>query len=335
MKTQKLIPQFTSAGAAVPLSLFVFVFLFLAAVCAPTCAQDNGANENGALDNVETFCEGDNGCVPDSLVFRWDENNESVLVVETAGQELSATVFLDTRSEGVTSWSYGLRHDPEVLTLLASDCLDDREGFICGTDAADRAVEPFYNYSQVVGEDQGSEAGFISAVVLSFVAPAHLEVERFNSLARLTYSVGEVPPGGTLVRFTAGELRPLPKSPPVGLQIEVGGGGGFPSTVVHGKLDVPFVSFFRGDVNDSGALEVTDAINFLSWMFLGAPPPGCMDAADADNSGNLGLSDAINILTFLFGGGDGPPKDGMLGSGCGPDPEGDDDGLICESYSNC
>lgn len=327
MKSQKTPPLFQLACAAASpcRGLSLILLLVIVGVCAPLCAQDN----------VETFCEGDNACIPDSLVFRWDENNEAVLVLDSVGQDLSATVFLDTRSEGVTSWSYGLRHDPAVLTLLAGDCTDDREGFICGTDAADRAVAPFYNYSEVVGSEQGSEVGFISAVVLSFVAPAHLEAERFNSLARLTYRVGEIPPGGTMVRFVADELRLVPDSPAVGIQIEVGGGGGMPSTLVHGKLELPFVGFLRGDVNDSGALEVTDAINFLTWMFLGGSAPGCMDAADADNNGTLGLSDGINILTFLFGGGDALPKAGLLGSGCAPDPEGEEDGLLCESYSNC
>ena len=201
--------QFACAAASPCRSLSFLLLLVIAGVCAPLDAQDN----------VETFCEGDNTCVPDSLVFRWDENNEAVLVVESVGQDLSATVFLDTRSEGVTSWSYGLRHDPAVLTLLEGDCTDDLEGFICGTDAADRAVAPFYNYSEVVGSEQGSEVGFISAVVLSFVAPAHLEAGRFNSLARLTYRVGEIPPGGTMVRFVADELRPVPDSPAVGIQI--------------------------------------------------------------------------------------------------------------------
>jgi len=331
MKSQKNLPllQFTCTAASPCRSLPFLLLLMIAGVCAPLYAQDN------ALDNVETLCEGDDACVPDSLVFRWDENNEAVLVVEGEGQDLSATVFLDTRSEGVTSWSYGLRHDPAVLTLLAGDCTDEREGFICGTDAADRAVAPFYNYSEIVGSEQGSEVGFISAVVLSFVAPAHLEAERFNSLARLTYRVGEIPPEGTMVRFVADELRPVPDSPAVGIQIEVGGGGGAPSTLVHGKLEIPFAGFQRGDVNDSGVLEVTDAIIFLTWMFLGGPAPGCMDAADADNNGTLGLSDGINILTFLFGGGDALPEDGLLGNGCAPDPEGDDDGLLCESYTNC
>ena len=331
MKSQKTPPlfQFASAAASPCRGLSLILLLVIVGVCVPLCAQDN------TQDNVETFCEGDNTCVPDSLVFRWDENNEGVLVVEGVGQDLSATVFLDTRSEGVTSWSYGLRHDPAVLTLLEGDCTDDLEGFICGTDAADRAVAPFYNYSEIVGSEQGSEVGFISAVVLSFVAPAHLEAERFNSLARLTYRVGEIPPGGTMVRFVADELRPVPDSPAVGIQIEVGGGGGAPSTLVHGKLEIPFTGFLRGDVNDSGALEVTDAINFLTWMFLGGPAPGCMDAADADNNGTLGLSDGINILTFLFGGGDALPEGGLLGDGCAPDPEGEDDGLLCESYSNC
>ena len=326
MKSQKTPPLFQLACAAASpcRGLSLILLLVIVGVCAPLCAQDN----------VETFCEGDNACIPDSLVFRWDENNEAVLVLDSVGQDLSATVFLDTHSEGVTSWSYGLRHDPAVLTLLENDCDEERIGFLCGTDAAEYVVDPFYNLSAIVGEAEGSEAGFISAVILSFVAPAHLPVGQLNSIAKLTYRVGTVPGTGTMVRFVADELRPMPESPAVGVAIEVGAGGGGPQTVVHGRLDVPFVAFRRGDVNDSGALEVTDAINFLTWMFLGGTAPACMDAADADNNGRLGLSDAINVLVFLFGG-DAPPGPATVGGGCEADPEGDDDGLLCESYTNC
>lgn len=326
MRPQKIIPLFHLVGAAASRPLSLLFFLLISAAFAPIRAQDN----------IEIFCEGENLCVPDSLVFRWDENNESVLVVgDDAEGDLAATVFLDTRSNGVTSWSFGLRHDPEVLTLLDTSCTDDQLRFICGTDAAEQLVEPFYLYSQVVGPDQGSEAGFISAVVLSFVAPAHLPADRLNSLAKLTYRPGEIPSEGTMVRFSEGELRPLPESPAVGIQIEVGFDSGGPATLEHGKLEIPFTSFVRGDVNDSGLLEVTDAINLLNWMFLGGLTPTCMDAADADDNGQLGLSDGINILIFLFGGGAAPADPGVLGGGCERDPDGEDDGLLCEVYTSC
>ncbi len=328
MKPQEFGPLLNSPRASIALGLCLLVFLVISGACASSFAQE---------DPAEIFCEGEVSCVPDSFIFRWDENGESVLVLDGEEEELAATVFLDTRSDMVMGWFYGLRHDPAALTLLGNECGEERFGFLCGTDAAEYLVEPSYNHSAVVGEAEGSEAGFISAVILSFVAPAHLPVGRLNSIAKLIYRVGTVPATGTMVRFVSDELRTLPESPTVEVVIEVGGdggGGGGPQTVVHGRLEVPFVAFRRGDVNDSGALEVTDAINFLTWMFLGGPAPACMDAADADNSGGLGLSDAINVLVFLFGG-DAPPGPATVGGGCEADPEGDDDGLLCESYTNC
>ena len=324
MKPQEFGPLLNSPRASSARGRCLLVFLVISGAYASSFAQDH----------AEIFCEGEDSCVPDSFVFRWDENGESVLVLDGEEGELAATVFLDTRSDMVMGWFYGLRHDPAVLTLLENDCDEERIGFLCGTDAAEYVVDPFYNLSAVVGEAEGSEAGFISAVILSFVAPAHLPAGRLNSIAKLTYRVGTVPGTGTMVRFVADELRTLPESPTVGVAIEVGADGGGPQTVVHGRLEVPFVAFRRGDVNDSGALEVTDAINFLTWMFLGGTAPACMDAADADNNGRLGLSDAINVLVFLFGG-DAPPGPATVGGGCEADPEGDDDGLLCESYTNC
>ena len=129
------------------------------------------------------------------------------------------------------------------------------------------------------------------------------------------------------------ELRPGPDTPAVRLSVETGFGGGGPSRLVHGKLEFPSVSFRRGDVNDSGTLEVTDAINLLGWLFLGSPGASCMDAADTDNSGRLDLSDAINILVFLFGG-DLPPGPPLLGEGCAEDREGEADGISCESATS-
>ncbi len=328
MKPQEFDPLLSSPRASIALGLCLLVFLAISGACASSFAQE---------DPAEIFCEGEDSCVPDSFIFRWDENGESVLVLDGEEEELAATVFLDTRSDMVMGWFYGLRHDPAALTLLGNECGEERFSFLCGTDAAEYLVEPSYNHSAVVGEAEGSEAGFVSAVILSFVAPAHLPVGRLNSIAKLIYRVGTVPATGTMIRFVSDELRTLPESPTVEVVIEVGGdggGGGGPQTVVHGRLEVPFVAFRRGDVNDSGALEVTDAINFLTWMFLGGTAPACMDAADADNSGGLGLSDAINVLVFLFGG-DAPPGPATVGGGCEADPEGDDDGLLCESYTNC
>ncbi|MBI4602535.1 MAG: PKD domain-containing protein [Planctomycetes bacterium] len=93
--------------------------------------------------------------------------------------------------------------------------------------------------------------------------------------------------------------------------------------------------FHRGDADDNGSLQLTDAIRILGFLFLGGLAPSCMVAADADDNGTLQLTDAIRILGFLFLGGPppappGPPPE----SSCGSDPPGSPD-LGCETYSNC
>lgn len=59
--------------------------------------------------------------------------------------------------------------------------------------------------------------------------------------------------------------------------------------------------FIRGDLNQSGALSLTDAVQLLRSLFLGDPAAlACRDAADVDDDGRLAVSDAIHLLSFLF-----------------------------------
>ena len=64
---------------------------------------------------------------------------------------------------------------------------------------------------------------------------------------------------------------------------------------------VPFPGeFLRGDSNGDLALDISDAIQTLRWLFVGAEEPKCMDSADANDDGVVDLSDAISTLGFLF-----------------------------------
>ncbi|MBI4605996.1 MAG: hypothetical protein HY721_28865 [Planctomycetes bacterium] len=91
--------------------------------------------------------------------------------------------------------------------------------------------------------------------------------------------------------------------------------------------------FHRGDADDNGVLQLTDAIRVLGFLFLGGVQPGCMDAADADGNNNLQLTDAIRILGYLFLGGVPPEIPGPPPNDCGPDNDGVS--LGCETYVNC
>jgi hypothetical protein len=58
--------------------------------------------------------------------------------------------------------------------------------------------------------------------------------------------------------------------------------------------------FRRGDADGNGAQELTDPIAVLSFLFLGGPEPGCVEAADADDDGVLTIADAVRSLSYLF-----------------------------------
>jgi hypothetical protein len=78
--------------------------------------------------------------------------------------------------------------------------------------------------------------------------------------------------------------------------------------------------FRRGDADANAAIELTDAIFVLEFMFLGGARPSCLDAADADDNGAIELTDAIFILEFMFLGGPAPPAPFP---NCGTDPTAD------------
>ena len=49
------------------------------------------------------------------------------------------------------------------------------------------------------------------------------------------------------------------------------------------------VSFIRGDPNQDGKVNISDAINVLGFLFLGNPTSiACLDAALASQAGNVG-----------------------------------------------
>ena len=89
-------------------------------------------------------------------------------------------------------------------------------------------------------------------------------------------------------------------------------------------------SFVRGDANADGAINMTDAISILSFLFLGGDEPACLDAADTDNNEVVQLTDGIYMLNFLFSGGTPPPPPYP---GCGEDPTTDE--LGCAEFSPC
>ena len=76
--------------------------------------------------------------------------------------------------------------------------------------------------------------------------------------------------------------------------------------------------FLRGDANGDCAVDLSDAIFFLTAWFITGDLLPCPDAADVDDLGDLDLSDAIFSLNFQFQGGRPPPAPGPHNVGVDP-----------------
>ena len=93
----------------------------------------------------------------------------------------------------------------------------------------------------------------------------------------------------------------------------------------------PETGFRRGDADAVGAINLTDGVFLLNFLFLGGGAPPCADAADANDDGTLNITTGVFVFNWLFLGGPLPPAPGP--GACGEDPTPDD--LGCDSYDNC
>jgi hypothetical protein len=64
--------------------------------------------------------------------------------------------------------------------------------------------------------------------------------------------------------------------------------------------------FVRGDCNNDGAVNITDAVCTLEWLFQGGAEPECAVTTNADGLGAVDLTDPVYLLTYLFRGGPAP-----------------------------
>jgi hypothetical protein len=153
---------------------------------------------------------------------------------------------------------------------------------------------------------------------------------------------------GTTVRFGAAEAESVVVQSSRTLTVVTPAGQGVVDVSVMnadgtsvrfgGFRYLPPPSFVRGDVDADERLLVTDAIQTLNYLFLGAGEPPCLDAADIDDDGNLSITDPISFLNFAFLGGEPPPAPGPESCGIDPTPDRTLGGALdlgCLAFSRC
>ena len=90
---------------------------------------------------------------------------------------------------------------------------------------------------------------------------------------------------------------------------------------------VSSVPFRRGDANGDGAVDVSDGVTVLLYLFAEGRA-GCLDALDADGSLVVDVTDAIAVLSYLFLEG-APPAEPFVECGA---VEG---GIGCDARGGC
>jgi hypothetical protein len=73
------------------------------------------------------------------------------------------------------------------------------------------------------------------------------------------------------------------------------------------QASVPFtygaMVLLRGDANASGAVDLSDVIFVLQYLYGDGPGPACRETADVNGDGEVNIADAIALLSYLFAGG--------------------------------
>ena len=103
------------------------------------------------------------------------------------------------------------------------------------------------------------------------------------------------------------------------------------TTVYDGTACVPPEDWFRrGDANDDGAFDMSDAIVILNCVFQNKLCSWCVDAMDANDDGELDMSDAVYLINWRFRHGEAPPAPFPV---CGEDTT-EDENIGC-AYLSC
>lgn len=71
-------------------------------------------------------------------------------------------------------------------------------------------------------------------------------------------------------------------------------------------LDTSVPSYVCGDSDTNGAVNISDAVFLVAFIFGGGSAPDPYLAGDADCNGKINISDAVYLVAYIFGGGAAP-----------------------------
>ncbi len=198
------------------------------------------------------------------------------------------------RGAGAQGWQLGVEIENGVALSATVD----------GTDAQAVFRNEFVRTIIIDPAENNGKQGVISAVVLCDCAGIVLPPNATSSILKIgaSFTVG-VQNSSAALRVVDGFM--LEGFPLDVVIVEEGATVRF--TTEHLDVALNVVSAFRrGDCNDDGAVNITDGVCILNWLFLGEATPGCVAVANTNGDDAANITDATYLLGHLFSEGPAP-----------------------------
>jgi hypothetical protein len=71
-------------------------------------------------------------------------------------------------------------------------------------------------------------------------------------------------------------------------------------------LSFEVTTFMCGDADQSGEVDIDDAVHLITYIFSGGPEPVPPEAGDVDCVGGIDIDDAVYLIAYIFSGGPEP-----------------------------
>ena len=229
--------------------------------------------------------------------------------IGNASLDVIDCVFRDFADKAVSIEGMGAHGGPSLRGNLIHDCsvgVAVKDGARID-DAHHNTVTRCRRGIEVLAKDttQGAGASMHSSIVWGNVVDVTVDASstmsfRFSNVGsdRPWPGKGNMAVSPRFVAPDSADFRLAPDSPLIG-----GGQDGTDMGAIPFEGE-PAGVFLRGDANESGRVDISDAIVILDHLFLGGIAPPCEDRLDATDNGRVDITDAIFTLRYLFLGGD-------------------------------
>ncbi len=273
---------------------------------------------------------------------------DSTTATVVQGGAVNARIVLRNTPDAVTGFSLGVQHDASLLSLdsveLGADVLN-----VVGAACPGGDPDPSF---LAINESPAGGDGVTIALLLRTMECADGALppgDSTNEIVALRYTASADMTGTADVSIT-GELG----DPKVEVVLDLAGVTQLPTsdadttlTVTVNEAGAGNAPYLRGDVNQSGRIEISDGILILNFLFADGLPAGeetknnCLVAYNFDgttsngtegqeDASDINLADGVSLLNFLFVAGSTPPPPPAGACGQADNPASED--MACDAF---